>query len=55
MSSGDSFAPYSFGVAGILDEVLCCPDVLQYGVCFRVPQRVEVVLHLHADPVNHLQ
>jgi len=46
---------HRFRVPGIFDKVLGYPNVLQYDVCLRVSQRVQVVLHLHTDSVNHLK
>jgi hypothetical protein len=50
----NKYIPHRFGVPGVSDEVLGRPDILQDDVRLRVPQGVEVVLHLHADPVDHL-
>lgn len=45
---------HRLGVPGVLHQVLGHLHVLQDGFRLGVPQRIEVVLDLHADSVNHL-
>lgn len=47
--------PYCFRVPCIFNEAFSRPDILEDGVSLRVPQRVQMVLHLHTNPVHHLQ
>lgn len=46
---------HRFGVPGILQEPLSHPHILLDGFCLGVPQGVQVVLDLHAHPLNHLE
>lgn len=45
---------YRLGVLGVLHEPLRRLQIFLDGVSPAVPQGVEVILDLHADPVNHL-